>query len=159
VKPVIPIAALAAGVVLAATLGVTQAVANTGDRKGQIPATVIRRLTVLAYQWAAREGDRSPSSVLAVRTTLAKAMRMADRADTIPDSGDKPVYLVIEKGHFHPTGLLAMPGPPKPDLELIFGANHLIIDAVGAGYGSKLTPTVTFSTLQRLGPVTRLSPP
>ena len=158
VKPAMPLAALAAGAGLAAALALTQAVARAGDPKGQIPAAVLPRITALAYQWAAREGDPSPTSVLAVRTTLAKAMGIADRADNIPGSARKPVYLIIEKGRFHPTGLMAIPGP-QPDLELIVGANHLIIDDAGVGRGSKLTPTVTFSMLQRLGPVTRLAPP
>jgi hypothetical protein len=98
VKPVIPL--LAAAVGLAATLGAMQARVGSGDLKGQIPAGVIPRLTAVVYQWAAREGDPSPESVLAVRTTRAAALHLADPADTIPDSGHTPVYLVVERGIF-----------------------------------------------------------
>jgi hypothetical protein len=158
VKPVIPLAVLAAGVGLAATLGAMQARIGSGDLKGQIPAGVIPRLTAVAYQWAAREGDPSPESVLAVRTTRAAALHLADPADTIPDSGYTPVYLVVESGHFHSTGLEAirLPGPTPSNLELILSSRNLVVLDYGLGRGSKHRPTVTLTMLQRLGPASAL---
>jgi hypothetical protein len=162
VKPVIPLAALVAGVGLAATFGVTQVGVGSADVKGQIPAAVILRLTAAAYSWAAREGDPSPESVLAVRTTRAAALHIADRADRIPHSRGTPVYLVVERGHFHPSGKSALPSwikTPVPNLELILSANNLVVLDIGVGRGSKHSPTVTLSMMQRVGPVSRLVAP
>jgi hypothetical protein len=128
--------------------------------KGQIPAAVIPKLSAAAYQWAAREGDPSPESVLAIRMTRAAALHLADRADRIPHSDRTQVYLVVERGHFHPTGLAAarLPGSQSsaPNLELILSAKNLAVLDMGIGRGNKLTPTVTLSMLQRIGPVSKL---
>ena len=163
VKPAIPLAALAASVVLAATMGVAQAIAGSEDVPGQISAVVIPRLTAIAYQWAAREGDPAPESVLAVRTTRAAALHLADPADTIPDSSHIPVYLVVERGHFHPTGLSAirLPGTKTAtsNLELILSATNLEVLDYGLGPGSKHRPAVTLSMLERLGPASVLVAP
>jgi hypothetical protein len=157
-KPVVRLAALGAGAGLAAILGVTQAVSSASVR-GQIPVAVFPRLTAVAYQWAAREGDNSPQSVLAVRTTRGAALHLADPADIIPGSSRTPVYLVVERGHFHPTGIAAMrlPGTRTlSDLELIFSSRNLEVLDYGVGRGSRHRPTVTLVMLERLGPVSRL---
>lgn len=154
--PVVPLAALGAGVGLAAMLGVTQAAKSCTSSKGQIPAAVIARLTAVAYQWAAREGDSSPQSVLAVRTTRAAALHLADPADMIPGSSHTPVYLVVERGHFHPTGIAGIPRSAT-NLELILSAKKLEVLDYGVGRGSKHRPTVTLVMLQRLGPVSQLA--
>ena len=162
-KPVIPLAGLAAGVGLAVIAGVTQAAVGPAWVKGQIPAAVIPKLTRVAYDWAASEGDRSPESVLAIRTTRAKALHIADRADTIPNSSHTLVYLVVENGHFHPTGFLAvrLPGTrtPVPNLELILSVASLTVLDMGVGRGSKYRPTVTLNMLEKVAPVSRLIAP
>src|SRR5262249_49339594 len=89
------------------------------------PPAVCRRVSV----GPAREGDPSPESVLAVRTTRAAALHLADPADRIPDSAHTPVYLVVERGHFHSIGLEAirLPGTRKTpsNLELILSSRNL----------------------------------
>jgi hypothetical protein len=163
VKPVIPLAALAAGAGLAAILGAAQALGGSGNLKGQIPAPVIPRLTAIAYQWAAREGDPSPESVLAVQSTRTAALHLADPADIIPDSSHTPVYLVVERGYFHPTGLEGIRLPrtqtAPSNLELILSAKNLEVLDYGLGPGSKHTPTVTLTMLQRVGPASALVAP
>jgi len=160
VKPVIPLTGLAAGIALAAIVGATQALSDSGHLRGQVPPAVVPRLTAVAYRWAASEGDPSPTSVLAVRTTRAAALHLADPADTVPDSGRTPVYLVVERGHFHPTGLegIRLPGTQVPalNLELILSVRNLEVLDFGLGRGGKHRPTVTLTMLQGLGPVSAL---
>jgi hypothetical protein len=52
---------------------------------------------------------------------------LADPADAIPGSGHTPVYLVVERGHFHPTGVAAIPRTAA-NLELILSAKMEVLD-------------------------------
>jgi len=154
------LAAIATGVGVAAIIGVSQSGVGSADVNGvKIPAAVLPKLAKLAHQWSLREGDRSPSSVLAVRTTRFDALRLADPADRIPRSRGQAVYLVVETGRFTPRGIAAPPGwapSSQPNLVLILDAKTLAILDYGVGGRGVHAPRVTLKMLQGLGPVSRL---
>jgi hypothetical protein len=83
-------------------------------------------------------------------------LHLADPADMIHGSSHTPVYLVVEGGHFHPTGIAGIPRS-APNLELILSAKKLEVLDYGVGRGGKHRPTVTLVMLQRLGPVSQLA--
>ena len=156
------LAVTAAGVAVIAA--VTQAGVGSADENGvKVPAAVLPQLAARAYQMAAAAGDKSPSSVRVVRTTMAQATRVTEPGQWIPRATrSQPVYLIIESGHFVPSGVPAPPGgtlPSGPDLEIIISARSMAILTYGIGRGSPRTPTVTLGTLRSLGPVSALAAP
>lgn len=59
------------------------------------------RLRALALQAAKKDGDAKPQWIVAVRTTFAQAMAVADPGGSVPGvSSGTPVYLVLAKGNF-----------------------------------------------------------
>jgi hypothetical protein len=155
--------AVAGVAVAAATLGISAHPAAAGLRPAAgVPAAAIPGLTTAAYRQAAAQGDSSPVSAQVALTTEAKALAMADTSVTIAGAGSIPVYLVIMRGHFTPSGIPVPPGfvpPTGPDLEMLFDARTMQLLAMGVGGPSLHTPTITAPMLRRLGPVTTLSAP
>ncbi len=71
-----------------------------GSTVPPMPRSTVSRLTSFALRLARSSGDPRPDSVLVVRTTHARALRVATPGDTVPGNGSKLVYLVVMRGDF-----------------------------------------------------------
>lgn len=124
--------------------------ANSGGRP--VPASALRRLTVLAGNFAKANGDSGPRQMSAVRTTRAKAFESA-ALDGSSANGSAPVYLITMRGHFTAYGASPPKGAPLPTgtyLSVVVNARTFAVEDWGLSPGP---PRVSPSAL---GPVTHL---
>lgn len=66
----------------------------------RIPASAIPALSTAMLRLARQSGDGNPSSIRAVSTTRAEALRDATPGDMVPGSASQPAYLVVITGRF-----------------------------------------------------------
>jgi hypothetical protein len=149
---------IAAGVLAAATAVAVSVIfaalpsSATPLAGSAIPAPAIGRLTSTARAIAKGSGDSTPTSVLAVITTHAKALTAATPGDTVPQGANQPVYLVVMKGRFA-AHVPVPPGVHVPTvtyLSLVFNAATFRVTDMGLGWHA---PPVS---LRNFGPVTKL---
>ena len=128
-----------------------------GAAGSPIPAGVIPRLAAAAVKFAARHEEASPTSIVAVATTRAEALRVVFKGTRMPGTETVHVYAVVMAGRFasYRGGMRARPPYEYlPDvgsaLVVVFDAETL--DALDVRLGDQDDPAL----LRRLGPVTAL---
>jgi hypothetical protein len=89
----------AAGMAAAASLAAFS-FASAATATPRIPASAIPALSTAMLQLARQSGDGNPSSISAVSTTRAEALRDATPGDMVPGSAGQPAYLVVITGNF-----------------------------------------------------------
>ena len=90
-----------------------------------ISASVTGRLTVIAHDAATANSDPTPEWITAVKTTHAKALTVATPGDSVPGSGQEPVFLITMRGHFTANGVSRPDGAKAPTGQYL----SLILDA------------------------------
>lgn len=145
------VAAMAVAIALSAIITLSRSPAS-GTASAAMPSATLSRLTSTALRIARGSGDPRPVSVMVVRTTHARALRVATPGDTVAGDLRQQVYLVVMRGHFTYHG----PQPPgshppvEPYLSVtIDPATFRVLD-LGL---SKHAPVIPLSAF---GPVTRL---
>jgi hypothetical protein len=93
------VVAMALAIALSAMITLWHSPAG-GSTVPAMPRSTVSRLTSFALRLARSSGDPRPDSVLVVRTTHARALRVATPGDTVPGNGSKLVYLVVMRGDF-----------------------------------------------------------
>lgn len=124
-----------------------------GSAVSAMPRSTVSRLTSFALRLARSSGDPRPDSVLVVRTTHARALRVATPGDTVAGNGRKQVYLVVMRGDF--TANFASPpsGASLPTgTYLDFTIDPATFKVLDLGL-SRRAPVIPLRTF---GPVTRL---
>ena len=97
-------------------------------------AAAVARLTMIARTLAAGNGDRAPTSVTAVVTSGAKAMRSATPGSNQRSFDGVAVYLITMVGKFKGYGFRTPPGVPTPTggvLSIIVNERTFWIMAMG----------------------------
>jgi hypothetical protein len=105
------------------------------------------------FQLARWTGDARPTSIRAVFTTQAKALRTATPGDLIPHSSRRPVYLVVMTGKFTDTHAPVPPGAhPPTGRYLAVTINPATFAVMDLGLGNHKPPV----PLRSYGPVSNL---
>lgn len=104
---------VAAGAALAVLLTVPRSAGSAAARSA-IPSSAISRLTATALKIARFNGDKAPTSIEAVETTRARALRTATPGDTVPQGAQRQVYLVVMTGKFTAYGASPPAGAALP---------------------------------------------
>jgi hypothetical protein len=145
-------AAVAAAAVSASLLA-GLAPASARATSGAIPAQAIGRLHAYALAFARQNGDATPASVLAVKTTLQKALKAVSPDNTVPGSASVTVYLIVMKGEF--TVNFPVPKgsrePTGSNLSIMLSPTTFQLIDLGL---NNHAPSVS---LRRLGPVSTLT--
>jgi hypothetical protein len=114
-----------------------------------VPPGAATRLQGPALRAAKDHGDAKPDWIVAIRTTLAKAMAAVSPGDSMPAvNPGTPVYLVVTKGDFTTAGHTAVTGHY---LSAIIDARTFL------GYDSGLLKQAPSVPLTSLGPLTSLA--
>ena len=145
------VAAMAVAIALSAMITLSRSPAS-GTPSGPMPSATVSRLTSAALRIARGSGDPRPVSVLVVRTTHARALRVATPGDIVAGDLRRPVYLVVMRGHFTYNG----PQPPgahppaAPYLSVtIDPATFRVLD-LGLSKHAPVIPLRTFGHVTRL---------
>lgn len=106
--------ASAAGIAVVAVTSVLTATLNAASAtpRAAIPSSAISALKTNMLRLARQSGDAQPTSINAVATTRAQALRAATPGDTVPGSVSQRVYLVVMTGEFK----VDAPTPPGASL-------------------------------------------
>ena len=146
------VVAMALAIALSAMITLWHSPAG-GSAVAPLPRSTVSRLTSFALRLARSSGDPRPASVLVVRTTHARALRVASPGDAVAGNGRQLVYLVVMRGDF--TASFASPpsgARPPTGTYLDFTidpATFKVLD-LGLNHHAPVIP------LRSFGPVTRL---
>jgi hypothetical protein len=138
-------------IVLAAALA---SAAATRSSSTAIPASAGQRLRATALRVATADGDPKPASIIAVRTTFARAMAAVGGGDRVPGNPGEAVYVVLMKGDFTANDASTPSGGRAPTghyWSAIYDAGTF------AGIEAGLTARPPAVSLQTLGPVSDLT--
>jgi len=146
------VVAMALAIALSAMITLWHSPAG-GSTVSPMPRSTVSRLTSFALRLARSSGDPRPDSVLVVRTTHARALRVATPGDTVPGNGRKLVYLVVMRGDF--TASFASPPsgrrlPTGTYLDVtIDPATFKVLD-LGLNHHAPVIPLSNFGQVTRL---------
>lgn len=128
----VAVAMVSMGVGMDAGLAASGAAPTAPVGRSKIPASARQRLAKIAESQAAGNGDSHPTSVLAVATIHAAALRVVSLGDITPSiSLDEPVYLVVMHGSFtgYEFSTLGSPPPAGSYLSIVVSrANFWVTD-------------------------------
>ncbi len=156
-RTVMTAATAVAGIVTCLSVSVMSVPSQASVSSGAaISASAARQLTAVALRVARVQGDGTPTSVLAVRTTHGAALRLATPGDREPGAG-RAAYLVVMKGNFKPAYISIPPGAHMPSarwhwtsLRLVIDPSTMAVTDLGIGLHGPA------ASISRLGRVTNL---
>lgn len=99
---------------IAVAVSALTALPSASAANSRIPASATPALRAAMLQLARNSGDANPTSLRAVSTTRAKALRAATPGDMVPGSASQPAYLVVMTGKFTLTSAPVPPGAHLP---------------------------------------------
>jgi hypothetical protein len=121
----------------------------SGTTSAPMPSATVSRLTSAALRIARGSGDPRPASVLVVRTTHARALRVATPGDTVAGNMRKFVYLVVMRGDFTYNGPQPPGSHPPTETYLAVTIDPVTLKVLDLGL-SKHAPVIPLSTFGRI---------